>query len=449
MSTTTAREKSTRRETWGTRRKLPSGRWQARYPGPDGETYTARTDDDRSLTFLTKTDARTWLAAVQTKLARGTWEAPAAVAAWRKADAEAATAWTMGFEEYAEHWIDVIRTQPNRSGKRRAVATVQQHAGKVRGYLVPEIGDMPLREIDAARINVMTDRLDQIPSPLNPKLKFNGISRPTLMVLMMILRQAPREDIIDKSPAISIPKQPSIRHDSDHDPGEDVLSPKQVEQLYEATQDQYAIMILLAAWFQLRRGVCLGLQRCDIEWHDDGSATLHIRRQLNVYTGDYTDLKTEAGRRSLSVPRLMHHRLSQHLEEYVAPEAKAPIVPTSGRGNMTLSNTHWGYQWSEIRDAVQGFPHRFRFHDLRHTGLTIFAQEGATLAELMRRGGHADMHIVMRYQYATLSRDRELADRMSDRISGAAQASSPASASTPAEECTCQSSEDRTEEEPS
>ena len=70
----------------------------------------------------------------------------------------------------------------------------------------------------------------------------------------------------------------------------------------------------------------------------------------------------------------------------------------------------------DARDDVQGLPHRFRFHDLRHTGLTIFAQEGATLAELMRRGGHADIHIVLRYQHATMSRDRELADRMSDRV---------------------------------
>jgi hypothetical protein len=48
--------------------------------------------------------------------------------------------------------------------------------------------------------------------------------------------------------------------------------------------------------------------------------------------------------------------------------------------------------------------------------LTIFAQEGATLAELMRRGGHADIRVVLRYQHATMSRDRELADRMSDRV---------------------------------
>jgi len=47
----------------------------------------------------------------------------------------------------------------------------------------------------------------------------------------------------------------------------------------------------------------------------------------------------------------------------------------------------------------------------------MFAQEGATLAELMRRGGHADISIVLRYQHATMTRDRELADRMSERVS--------------------------------
>lgn len=103
---------ATKRESWGSLRKLPSGRWQARYPGPDGETYTARTEDDKSLTFLTKTDARRWLAAVHTKISLGQWEPPAVVAARNRADAEQAQARAMGFEEYSERWPQMIRTEP-------------------------------------------------------------------------------------------------------------------------------------------------------------------------------------------------------------------------------------------------------------------------------------------------------------------------------------------------
>ena len=62
---------------------------------------------------------------------------------------------------------------------------------------------------------------------------------------------------------------------------------------------------------------------------------------------------------------------------------------------------------------MAGLPDGYRFHDLRHTGLTRIAQEGATLAELMRRGGHSDVTVVLRYQKATMARDIELAARMS------------------------------------
>ncbi|GAA1803545.1 tyrosine-type recombinase/integrase [Nesterenkonia flava] len=413
MSTEKRETSSTRREAWGRLRKLPSGRWQVRYPGPDGRTYTARTEADKPLTFLTKTDARTWLANVHTQIARGQWEPPAVVAARRRAEAEAERARTLGFAEYAEHWMEMIRTQPNRSGKKRSEGTIRSYQSKVSGYLIPEFGDTPLRDIDAARIKVMTDRLDAIPSPLNPKSKFNGVSRPVLVVLMMILRQAARDGIIPAAPPVSVPKQESVRYDSDHAETDDVARPDQVEALYDATPEHFGIMVLLAAWCQLRRGECLGLQRRDIIWHEDGTATLYVHRQLNANTGDLTMPKTEAGKRPLSVPDIMLHRLRKHLEDNVAPEAKAPVVPTTRRGSVPLSNTRWGYIWAEVREKVNDLPHRYRFHDLRHTGLTIFAQEGATLAELMRRGGHSDIRVVLRYQHSTMARDRELAERMS------------------------------------
>ncbi|WP_227530991.1 hypothetical protein [Microbacterium tenebrionis] len=195
------------------------------------------------------------------------------------------------------------------------------------------------------RTRAMTQRLDRIPAPLNPKSKFNGITRPVLIVLMMISRQAARDGIIPAAPSVSIPRQESVRHDSDHSEGEDVVAPRQVEALYRAVPGQWAIMVPLAAcrlplvacrlplvaWCQLRRGECLGLQRRDIERHDDGSATLHVRRQLNANTGDYTDTRSDAGKRSLTIPKLMTARLKQHLADNVTAEAKAPVVPASVR----------------------------------------------------------------------------------------------------------------------
>lgn len=157
---------ASRREEWGWIRKLPSSRWQARYPAPDGRIYMARTEDDKSLTFLTKTDARTWLAGMHTRISRGEWEPPAVVAKRRRAAAAADEARSVGFTTYARRCIEMTRTEPSGSGKRRADGTVRSYASKVDGYLIPEFGDTLVREIDIDRIKVMTTRLDQIPSPL-------------------------------------------------------------------------------------------------------------------------------------------------------------------------------------------------------------------------------------------------------------------------------------------
>ena len=56
----------------------------------------------------------------------------------------------------------------------------------------------------------------------------------------------------------------------------------------------------------------------------------------------------------------------------------------------------------------------FRFHDLRHTGLTLAAATGATVKNLMRRLGHASSAASFRYLHAVDGRDAEIAAALSD-----------------------------------
>ena len=51
-------------------RKLPSGRWQARY------TDQAGTAGSAPFTFHTKQDAQAWLATIRTDIIRGQWLPP-------------------------------------------------------------------------------------------------------------------------------------------------------------------------------------------------------------------------------------------------------------------------------------------------------------------------------------------------------------------------------------
>jgi integrase len=406
-----------RREAWGSLRRLPSKRWQARYTGPDGIAYSARTPDDKALTFLTKSDARAWLNRAHEAIGRGEWRSPEEAARRREQEAEAAALRDITFREYVERWLERIESEPGRGGRMRKPGTVMMYRGRVVNYLLEPLGDTKVRDIDTEVVRALTKRLVALPSRLRPNAKQNGVAGDAIDVLKMILRAAVRDGVLAAMPDVATPARKSVRHDQDHTPEDDVATPTQVEELYAAIPQPWSIAVLFAAWCQLRRGEVLGLQRRDIVWNvDRTAATLYVRRQKNGSTGDLTDPKSAQGVRSMAVPPLMIDRLREHLDERVGEARTAPVVPTVARGIEHMPVSTWNIVWVEHRELVAGLPEGYRFHDLRHTGLTRFAQEGATLAELMRRGGHADIHVVLRYQKATMARDVELAARMSATV---------------------------------
>src|SRR3712207_3056477 len=72
--------------------------------------------------------------------------------------------------------------------------------------------------------------------------------------------------------------------------------------------------------------------------------------------------------------------------------------------------------WSTARRAAD-LPD-VHLHDLRHAGLTLAAQSGATLAEVMRRAGHSSSRAAMIYQHAAGRRDAEVAARLGRLAAG-------------------------------
>ena len=83
-----------RRSRFGSVRRLPSGRWQARYTAPGGQAVTA------PHTFDAKVDAESWLKNVRTDMHRGRWH---------PGDADPTT-----FTAYAEAWLAnrLVRGRP-------------------------------------------------------------------------------------------------------------------------------------------------------------------------------------------------------------------------------------------------------------------------------------------------------------------------------------------------
>lgn len=145
-------------------------------------------------------------------------------------------------------------------------------------------------------------------------------------------------------------------------------------------------MVLPAAWCSLRFGELAALTRRRIdpihgvvEVHETLTETANGLRQLGPP-------KTKAGRRTVTVPPHVLPEVTEHLAKYVGPGLDALVFPApDGKGYLRRSN-FTRRVWKPATKAVGVSLH---FHDLRHSGLTWTAATGATLAELMRRAGHA------------------------------------------------------------
>jgi integrase len=119
------------------------------------------------------------------------------------------------------------------------------------------------------------------------------------------------------------------------------------------------------------------------------------------------DPKSEAGKRTVSIPPHVMPVLRLHVEEYAGPER----LFVSRDGSPLRGNTV--YQ-AFVRARKKTDMEWMTLHDLRHTGQTLAAQTGATLPDLMKRLGHSTMAAARRYLHAVDGRDREIAKALSE-----------------------------------
>ncbi len=73
-----------------------------------------------------------------------------------------------------------------------------------------------------------------------------------------------------------------------------------------------------------------------------------------------------------------------------------------------LRRSNFSKTWARAVTSA-GLPVGIHFHDLRHTGNTLTAATGASLAELMNRMGHSSARAASVYLHARQERDRRIA----------------------------------------
>ncbi|MFI6227175.1 tyrosine-type recombinase/integrase [Micromonospora echinospora] len=362
------------RRRFGSIRKRESGRYQVRYPGPDGRQRTAPD------TFARKTDADRYLTMIEAQIMRGEWIDPERS--------------KIALNDYAERWI------AQRPGLRpRTVALYRWLLGK---HIAPYLGDAELGRLDTPAIREW-----------RAELLGNGVSESmaakAYRLLRAVLMTAVNEDGLLRKNPCRIPGA-----DQEKPAERPILSMAQVLKLAELMDERYRALVLVTTFACLRWGEVSALQRQDI---DTDAGTVRVRQAYTEVRGVGLRLgppKSRAGLRTVSVPAAILPALRDHLAGFVDdnPEALVFTTPTGKpiwRGNL---NKVIGWPAAVGKLGVPGL----HFHDLRHSGNTFAARTGASTRELMARMGHDSSEAALIYQHATAEADRAIAQAVSDAV---------------------------------
>jgi integrase len=371
-----------RARSFGTARRLPSGRWQVRYYDQAGIRHTA------PRTFPSKADANRYLAQVEADLLRGAWTDPRLA--------------RITFGEWVERWW------PTTADLRPGTRTFYDYL--LRRLLLPAFEDTPLGRIDPMTVRSWLAGLHEL-----------GEVTPTTIakayrLLRRILNVAVEAGYLPRNPAVikgaGLERAAEMRH----------VSIPQLHALAEAVPGRYRALVLVAGYGGLRWGELVGLRRRRV---DLAGARIHVVEQLAEVAGKFivSPPKTAAGQRVVVLPAVAVAALADHLDDYAAPGPDGLVFP-SGRGTYLQRSNFSRLVW---RPAVQQLGlDGLRFHDLRHTAATLAAAAGATTKELMERMGHTSPAVALRYQHVMADRQGAIAAALDGLVREAENGNRPA-----------------------
>lgn len=354
---------------FGSVRKLPSGRWQARYLDRTGQLVPA------PLTFKRKGDADRYLATVETDLARGVFGDP-----------------RRGEITFAE-WADIyLANTPKRA------TTAARDAHVLRRHLLPAFGPMPLIAITRLDVRQLVETMASQLAPATVRTDFG--------VLKAVLNAALDAELISRSPCRGIklpPGRPSGRR---------TLTPAELVQLGEAVPAQYTALVYLAGVVGLRWSEIAGLRMGDIDLPRSAISISSTVAEVNGRLIRDQDTKSPHSRRELAMPAFVTAILSDHLarrgDDAADPSALVFVAPGGGPLRATNFRTRvWGPAVRAV--GLDGLT----LHGLRHVAASLMVETGESARVLQHRLGHSSARLSLeRYAHVSDAADRAAAARL-------------------------------------
>jgi integrase len=354
---------------FGTIRKLPSGRWQARYPDRAGRLVTAPT------TYATKKEAAAFLSTVEAEMARGTFIDP-------RGGQTTLTAWT-------GMWLD-------RAGKRANSVARDRQALDV---FLGDLGEMSLAAITPMHVQSVIDARAKVAAPAAVARDFSAFRA--------VLNAAVDADLIGRSPArrVALPRvRPPIR-------GE--LTPVDLERLAAAVRARYRALVLVAGVAGLRWGEAVGLRVKDIDFLRRTITVAQVVEEVSGHLELVAEAKTSSSLRTLTAPAFLIEEVAEHLATHRAAAREDPdaLVFVGPRGGVL--RRRFGERVFAPAVKRAGLDKSLTFHALRHVAITAMVEAGVHPRVMQGRAGHATSKLTMElYAHVPEAADRQAADAL-------------------------------------
>ncbi len=349
-------------------RKLPSGRYQASYISPDGVRVNAPT------TFTKEEHAEKWLAAQRTDIERETWKGP--------------TVGTITIRGYAVPWLAQRTTlKPRTADLYQRLLTL---------HILPTLGEVQLKALTPAKVREWHAALADSTGPTAQAQAYR--------LLRTICNQALADGQIAANPCqirgAANPKTPE----------RPAPTLAQVHALADLVPARYRVMVLVAAYGGLRFGELTALTTADLLLDDPDRPAVLVRKTMTRLDGRWLvgTPKTDAGLRTVTLPRFLHPLLQDHLDRHVKKRDRALVFATAS--GQPLARSNWTATFHRATKQI-GLDD-IHFHDLRHAAATAAVQTGATLKDTMARLGHTSPRAALIYQHSAQERDHAIADAL-------------------------------------
>ena len=409
---------------FGNIRQLPSGRYQIRYPGPDGrmrtgpETYARSGDAQRALTLI------------EADMMAGEWADP--------------NRGKVRLGDYAARWIAQRPGLRPRTADLYSWVSGEIHRSPARRGSLGKLSTPMIREWRASLLAdgvsvsmvaksyrllraVLTTAVDEDKIlPRNPcRIRGAGEEHAAERPVLTVVQVFDLADRVGRRPVGNIRQLPAggyrlrfARHGVRRTAPEVYRTRAGAERaLWKMAENgsadcdydrRFRALVLLATFASLRWGEVTALKRSDIDLE---ASLVRVRTAFSDRRAPGSKitlgpLKSRAGRRTVGIPAAIVPALREHLAVFVAPERSALVFAGETGAPLRRSNFNRMSGWKHAAEAV-GAPD-VHFHDLRHTGNTFAAATGVGIRDLMARMGHDSERAAMIYQHEARGADRAI-----------------------------------------